>query len=87
MTDQPSTFEFTPDTKAKADEIIGRYPDGKQASAVMPLLIARATVQIVLWNQLSDAGPHKFPHGGLFDQHNKPKPTFNLMRDLRKSLS
>ena len=53
----------------------------------MPLLIARTTVQIVLWNQLSDAGPHEFPHGGLFDKQNKPKPTFDLMRDLRKSLS
>ncbi len=57
------------------------------ASSILPLLIARSTVQIVLWNQLSDAVPHEFPHGGLFDQKDQPKPTLDLMRDLRKSLS
>ena len=27
----------------------------------------RTPVQVVLWNQLSDAAPHHYPHGGLFD--------------------
>jgi hypothetical protein len=40
----------------------------------------------VLWNQLSDAEPHEFPHAGLFDAKQQPKPTLQLMRDLRKSL-
>jgi hypothetical protein len=48
-------------------------------------LIARSTVQIVLWNQLSDDGPHEFPNGGLFDHNQQPKLTLDLMRDLRKS--
>ena len=57
------------------------------ANSVLPLLLARSTVQIVLWNQLTDAQPHEFPHGGLFDSADKAKPTLDLMRDLRKSLS
>lgn len=31
-------FSFTPAVKKKADEIITKYPEGKQASAVIPLL-------------------------------------------------
>ena len=36
--DQPASFAFTPENEAKADEIIGKYPAGRQASAVIPLL-------------------------------------------------
>jgi NADH-quinone oxidoreductase subunit E len=35
---QPATFAFTPENKAAADRIVARYPDGRQASAMMPLL-------------------------------------------------
>ena len=62
-------------------------PQQHWASSVMPLLIARSAVQIVFWNQLSDAEPHEFPSGGLFDAEGEAKPTLQLMRDLRKSLS
>jgi len=36
--DQAKSFEFTAENMAKITEIIGRYPAGKQQSAVMPLL-------------------------------------------------
>jgi NADH-quinone oxidoreductase subunit E len=36
--DQPSTFAFTPENAAWAKKLIGQYPEGKQASAVIPLL-------------------------------------------------
>ncbi len=36
--DQPATFDFTPENLAWAEEVIKRYPAGKQASAVIPLL-------------------------------------------------
>jgi len=36
--DQPAHFAFTPETKAAADKIIAKYPAGRQASAVIPLL-------------------------------------------------
>ena len=35
---QPESFEFTPAHLAEAQEVIARYPAGRQASAVMPLL-------------------------------------------------
>lgn len=38
MTDAPDTFEFTAESKALADAAIAKYPEGRQRSAVMPLL-------------------------------------------------
>ena len=35
---QPESFDFTPDNKAWADREIAKYPAGRQASAVIPLL-------------------------------------------------
>jgi len=36
--EQPSSFAFTPENAAWARATIGKYPPGKQASAVLPLL-------------------------------------------------
>ncbi len=38
MHEQPTSFAFTPEYLAKANIIIARYPQGRQQSAVMPLL-------------------------------------------------
>jgi hypothetical protein len=52
----------------------------------VPLLLAKAPVQVMLWNQLSDAVPHHFPHGGLFSADNKPKPALESLRKIRERL-
>lgn len=36
--EQPETFAFTPETLEKAQAVIAKYPEGRQQSAVMPLL-------------------------------------------------
>jgi NADH-quinone oxidoreductase E subunit len=38
VVDQPASFEFTPENLETAKRIIAKYPDGRQASAVLPLL-------------------------------------------------
>jgi NADH-quinone oxidoreductase E subunit len=35
---QPASFAFSPENAKKAKAIIAKYPDGRQASAVLPLL-------------------------------------------------
>ncbi len=35
---QPDSFEFSTENLAQAKKIIARYPEGRQASAIMPLL-------------------------------------------------
>jgi len=62
-------------------------PDSQHdwAASVFPLLLARSTVQVVLWDQLADGVAHRFPHAGLFDAQGQAKPIVALMRDLQKS--
>jgi len=60
-------------------------PQREWSASVLPLLLARNTVQVILWNQLDDSQSHEFPHAGLFDAQQQAKPTLALMRDLRKS--
>jgi hypothetical protein len=60
-------------------------PQAAWARLVAPLLASRPSVQVLLWNQLMDNDPHEFPHGGLFDEHGKAKPTLAVLRELRKS--
>ena len=38
VTQDGGPFEFTPENRAEADKHIAKYPDGRQKSAVMPLL-------------------------------------------------
>ena len=38
MTEQPATFAFDADNQALAEKHIAKYPEGREASAVMPLL-------------------------------------------------
>ncbi len=54
-------------------------------ASILPLLLARSTVQVVFWNQLSDKRPHEFPHSGLFDGKQQAKPLLQTMRELRKN--
>jgi hypothetical protein len=50
----------------------------------VPLLLAKNAVQVVLWNQLSDATPHHYPHSGVFDSSDKPKPALDALRKIRQ---
>lgn len=50
----------------------------------VPLLLAKNAVQIVLWNQLSDAVPHHYPHSGLFDAQDNPKPALEALKKIRQ---
>ena len=38
LAEQPASFAFRPDFRARADAYIAKYPEGRQASAVLPLL-------------------------------------------------
>jgi len=38
IANEPETFAFSQENAARVDEIIARYPNGREASAVMPLL-------------------------------------------------
>ena len=53
----------------------------------LPMLLSKQQVQAIIWNQLSDAVPHDFAHGGLFAADRKPKPVLESLRTLRRQFS
>ena len=50
----------------------------------VPLMLAKAYVQSITWNQLSDGDPHEYPNAGLFDAVGAAKPSFAALGSLRK---
>jgi len=51
---------------------------------LIPLFLAKRVVHGIFWNQLSDAVPHEFPHGGLFNAEGRPKPALATLASMRK---
>lgn len=51
---------------------------------MMQVLFSKPFIQGVIWNQLSDALPHRFRNCGLFDSEGQPKPAAESWRNLRK---
>lgn len=62
-------------------------PRSQQAWAArfLPLILSKPYVQGVFWNQLRDAEPHDFPHGGLFDARGHPKPALRTLASIRQA--
>jgi hypothetical protein len=79
-----------PDAAAHAG--MGENEDSRAGQAawieqIVPLALAKNTVQVVIWNQLEDAAPHELPHGGLFDPDGTPKPALESLRRIREEMS
>lgn len=56
------------------------------AAKWIALAAAKPFVRSVAWTQMTDAAPHLFPHGGLFDAQQEPKPLLPWMRAFRQEL-
>lgn len=56
---QPKEFSFSKENLSKVDEIIARYPQGRERSAVMPLLF-------LAQKQVGEQGPHPKENGGAW---------------------
>lgn len=72
-----------------ASPAVGWTPAAQQAwvAQYLPLALAKPLVQGVVWNQLRDAVPHEFPHGGLFDAQRQAKPALQTLASIRQLLS
>jgi hypothetical protein len=51
----------------------------------LPLIVSKPYVQGVFWNQLCDGQPHAYPHGGLFDAEERPKPALSTLASIRRT--
>ena len=64
-------------------------PAAQQAwiARYVPLVLAKPSVQGVLWSQLHDSQPHDFPYGGLFDLRRQFEPALRPWRRSRGRFS
>jgi hypothetical protein len=51
---------------------------------MLPLLFAKRSIHAVVWNQVFDSLPHKFPSAGVFDAADRPKPALSSLIALRR---
>ena len=54
------------------------------AARYIPLILSKPYVHGIVWNQLRDAEPHEFPHGGLFDLQGRAKPVLDTLASIRR---
>ena len=87
----PSASSPDPDADPELRVDGGRWRGGfdpatqaEWAGAFGALALCKPSVQGVQWAQLSDAGPHPFPHCGLADASGRPKPALARLRALRE---
>ena len=50
---------------------------------IVPILMAKQSVQGLFWHQFRDDESHDFPHGGLLDASGQPKPALKDLAALR----
>jgi hypothetical protein len=63
----------------------GASPDNQKRliERILPGLLAKQSVQAIVWNQVFDSLPHKYPHGGLFRENGLPKPSLASLIAIR----
>jgi hypothetical protein len=88
----PSGDGSDPDADPELRIAAGRWHAGfntatqaEWAESFCRLALCKPFVQGVQWVQLSDAGPHPFPHCGLVDTTGSAKPSLKNIRELRQT--
>lgn len=86
----PSGSGPDPGAKGERTSVVNAPVDPRwqqrTAEALMSMLMSKRFVQIIVWNQWSDQVPHRYPHGGLVDRNDTPKPALEMFQSLRRTL-
>jgi len=56
-----------------------------QIERLATMLLAKQSVQALVWNQVFDSMPHKYAHAGVFDTSCMPKPALSSLISIRGS--
>ena len=54
------------------------------ASSFVGLALCKPAVRSAMWAHLMDSVPHQFPHCGLADAEDEPRPVLKRLRELRR---
>ncbi|MCA9263271.1 MAG: endo-1,4-beta-xylanase [Planctomycetales bacterium] len=87
----PSSAEE--DTQARGDARLTRGLESavdpvwqrERLEAIMSMLLAKRFVQVIVWDQWSDAPIHRFPHGGLLGADGAAKPALKVFQEIRRN--
>ncbi|MFT7639367.1 MAG: hypothetical protein ACI9G1_001103 [Pirellulaceae bacterium] len=69
-----------------AGGFLGKASEAGQADFVermISLLLCKQSIYGLIWNQYSDIEPHGYPHSGLFNTQNEPKPAVESLIQIR----
>lgn len=76
--------------ETRSQPIAGAWPGGwspegqaEWVSKIVPMLLAKPSVQGIAWQQYRDDEPHELPHAGLIDERGQPKPVFTALTSIR----
>ena len=89
----PSSSALDPLADASIRVESGQWPEppdemtqANWAAKWLALAVAKPIVRSVTWSQISDAVPHAYPHGGLYNSKNGPKPILSWLKTFRREL-
>lgn len=71
---------------SESDALLTPDFQAEWAARRLPMLLAKNAVQVAVWSQMSDRGPHPLPNAGLYDATKKERPLLGVLSDLRKRL-
>lgn len=87
----PSSLEADPLASDRGVMPPSVFPQGlspqdqkRKVDQFFPALLAKQPVQALVWNQVFDSLPHRYPHGGLFNAQALPKPALSSLLALRR---
>jgi len=80
LANQPSSLPV----RSASDEFPSMDSQKRLIDQLLPMLVAKQSVQAIVWNQVFDSVSHKFPHGGLFDGASRPKPSLSSVIAVRR---
>lgn len=55
-----------------------------QVERLTNVLLAKQSVQALVWNQVFDSMPHEYAHAGMFDTSCRPKPSLSSLIAIRR---
>jgi hypothetical protein len=89
----PSSMGPDPRGRHPSHPLVDLRPGGINAAwqhaiveQLFPLLLAKNSVQAIVWDSWQDNQPHDLPNSGLHDQSGRPKPVLQALITHRQSL-
>jgi hypothetical protein len=89
----PSSMGLDPYARHPARPLVDLWPGGVSpawqqnvARSLLSVLLAKHTVQAIVWDPWQDNLPHELASSGLYDLQGKPKPALQTFTEVKKEM-